>query len=198
MRKIIFLILGLLITNLVNAIGEFITIWKTDNMTGAVTSTTQVAFPAIGSNYSVYWEDVANPAINGTITGLTSTYQNPAILTFPAASTYKLVVSSGQITGFSSMPATPDKYDEEKLLSLEQWGTTNWTTLDAAFAHYKNFNYNATDIPNLSNVTNLSYMFWDTPLFTGNTTINSWDVSTITNMSWMFANATLFNQPLSD
>ncbi|NCD07633.1 MAG: BspA family leucine-rich repeat surface protein, partial [Spirochaetia bacterium] len=47
----------------------------------------------------------------------------------------------------------------------------------------------------VSNVTNMSYMFYGANLFNQN--ISSWDTSSVTNMSYMFYGASLFNQDLS-
>ena len=47
---------------------------------------------------------------------------------------------------------------------------------------------------NTKNITNMSFLFEDTPF---NEDISSWDTSNVTNMNGMFANAESFNQPLS-
>lgn len=47
---------------------------------------------------------------------------------------------------------------------------------------------------NVSNVTDMSYMFYNASSF--NININSWDTSSVTNMSGMFSEAESFNQPL--
>jgi len=47
----------------------------------------------------------------------------------------------------------------------------------------------------VSNVTNMSYMFYDAQQF--NQQLNNWNVSNVTNMSYMFYGAYQFNQPLN-
>lgn len=47
---------------------------------------------------------------------------------------------------------------------------------------------------NVSNVTNMGYMFSGAKSF--NQPLDSWDTSSVTDMSMMFYNATSFNQPL--
>ncbi len=47
----------------------------------------------------------------------------------------------------------------------------------------------------ISNVTDMSGMFYDTDVFNQN--IGSWDVRSVTDMSGMFYNATAFNEALS-
>ena len=48
---------------------------------------------------------------------------------------------------------------------------------------------------NMSNVTNMSYMFYNDTAF--NKSLSSWDTSKVTNMSFMFYNDSAFNQSLS-
>lgn len=48
---------------------------------------------------------------------------------------------------------------------------------------------------NVSNVTNMAKMFYDTPM---NPDISGWDVSNVTNMAKMFSQATKFNQPIEN
>ena len=47
----------------------------------------------------------------------------------------------------------------------------------------------------VSNVTNMSFMFWNALEFNKN--ISKWDVSSVTNMSYMFYRAKAFNQDIS-
>ena len=51
----------------------------------------------------------------------------------------------------------------------------------------------------VSNVTNMSYMFiYECGLMQFNRNISQWDVSNVTNMSFMFGDATSFNQPIEN
>ncbi|RIV35067.1 BspA family leucine-rich repeat surface protein [Flagellimonas lutimaris] len=78
-----------------------------------------------------------------------------------------------------------------KLQSIYKWGDIVWKSMENAFSGCENMKYNAEDIPNLSNVTNASWMFADCSEFIGGG-ISDWDVSSITNMTSMFRDATLF------
>jgi surface protein len=79
------------------------------------------------------------------------------------------------------------------------------TSLSNAFNNYNNFtnypssliNWNVPSINgwNVSNVTNMSYMFNGCSIF--NQDINSWDVSKVTNMSYMFNGCSSFNQNIN-
>jgi surface protein len=83
----------------------------------------------------------------------------------------------------------------EKIVSLDNWGNIVWSSISFMFVNCTNMVYNATDIPDLSNVTDASYMFAFTELFNGD--LSGWDVSNITNMEAMFINATSFNSDIS-
>jgi surface protein len=56
--------------------------------------------------------------------------------------------------------------------------------------------YNATDAPNLSNVTNMGWMFSGCSSFNG--AIGNWNTGNVTNMEYLFAGATMFNQPIGN
>src|SRR5690606_4629686 len=86
--------------------------------------------------------------------------------------------------------------DVLSLMSIEQWGTIAWTSMERAFFKAKQMQLNATDAPDLSNVTSLKDMFFGAE--TMNAPVNHWDVSTITDMSGLFRDCLLFNQPLSN
>ena len=83
-----------------------------------------------------------------------------------------------------------------KLSSIEQWGTIQWIDMSSAFKDCQSMVYNATDIPDLSQVESISSMFSGATSFNGN--LNSWNVSNVTNMSSMFSGATSFNGDLSN
>ena len=110
--------------------------------------------------------------------------------------------------------------DREKLLTIEQWGTNPWASMERSFSGCENMNSTATDAPDLSNVSSTGLMFydcasldqnllnWDTSavtdmrfMFFGTTSFNGnlsgWDTSAVTDMSHMFHEATIFNQDLS-
>ena len=67
--------------------------------------------------------------------------------------------------------------------------------MNMAFYGCENMEYNATDIPNLSQVESMYNMFSTCYLFNGN--IDNWDVSNVTDMYGVFIGARAFNQPLN-
>ena len=83
--------------------------------------------------------------------------------------------------------------DKDKILTIEQWGDIEWTSMQSAFngsSNLKITNVNI-DAPNLSGVTQLNDMFNGATSF--NYDISDWDVSNITDMSNMFSDAYEFN-----
>ncbi len=85
-----------------------------------------------------------------------------------------------------------------KLQTIEEWGNIQWTSMSFAFQNCENLTYNATDLPNLANVTDMSGMFRGCSSFDGNATMNNWNTSTITNMNSLFAVASSFNQNIGN
>ncbi len=81
------------------------------------------------------------------------------------------------------------------LLSIDQWGDVKWTSMAYAFSGARNMVYNATDVPDLSLVTDMNHMFYFAKKFNGN--LSSWNVSGVTDMSRMFYEATAFNGDVS-
>jgi surface protein len=84
--------------------------------------------------------------------------------------------------------------DKDKLLTIEQWGTGRWTSMNSAFSGCSNLAGQASDAPNLWNVTDMRRMFYWATAF--NQDIGGWDTAAVTNMRYMFAAATAFNQDI--
>ncbi|MDO3695668.1 BspA family leucine-rich repeat surface protein [Wenyingzhuangia sp. chi5] len=127
--------------------------------------------------YLVDWENDGirdSGATNGFIKnydGLSHVYPNPGIHT--------LVFKTSALTLNSE-----NSEHKDKLLSVEQWGDYEWTSMNKAFAGCSNLEINATDVPDLSSCTDLSYMFSGIKKI--NSDISTWDVSNVTNMEGMF------------
>ncbi|WP_136468199.1 BspA family leucine-rich repeat surface protein [Flagellimonas onchidii] len=81
---------------------------------------------------------------------------------------------------------------KEKLLSLEQWGSIEWQSMNSAFYECKNMMYNAKDVPDLSQVQNMNAMFENADAVT-NPDLSNWDTTSITQMPNVFALTDAFN-----
>ncbi|WP_115809581.1 BspA family leucine-rich repeat surface protein, partial [Winogradskyella pacifica] len=133
-------------------------------------------------NFSIDWGD--NQYNNNVTDQLTHTYLIPGIYTISIIGDYPQHIYRST------------NRDNKKLIAVDQWGTQPWQSMEYFFWFCDNMVYNATDVPDLTNVTNMARMFRRNKLFDGD--INNWDVSNVTNMTNLFYQAEIFNQPLDD
>ncbi len=80
--------------------------------------------------------------------------------------------------------------------SIDSWGNIQWKSMHSFAENCDNLVRIPNEAPNLSEVTDMSKMFYDAKNF--NQPIEHWDVSKVTNMEWMFEGASSFNQPLEN
>ena len=151
----------------------FVTTWRT------TTADESITLPISGSDMAVDWGDGNTATASGSVSHIYNT-----------AGDYTV-----QITGGLERFHLNNADDASKLVSIDQWGNTTWTTMENAFYGADNMAYNAADSPDLSTVTDMSGMFRGASSFNGN--LSSWDVSAVTDMSSMFDGATSFDQPLN-
>ena len=154
--------------------GAFATTWRTTDTDKSIT------LQLVGSGMTVNWGD-GNTTTVSTSGSVSHTYSTAVDYTIQIA---------GGLTGFRLNSA-----DASKLVSLDQWGTASWTTMENAFRRATNMVYNADDTPVLSGVASMKNMFDRASSFNG--TLSGWAVSSVTDMSGMFWGASDFNQPLS-
>ncbi|MFN3138252.1 MAG: BspA family leucine-rich repeat surface protein [Allomuricauda sp.] len=134
-------------------------------------------------DYTIAWGD-------GTEETLTS--QNPSHV-YTGANTYQVAIK-GVFPALRMLIA--GSLSRNALMDVTQWGTNAWQSMKEAFAGCDNLEgFSATDMPNLSEVTSMQGMFFDSPNFNG--AVGDWDTSNVTNMSEVFGVATSFNQLLS-
>jgi surface protein len=167
-------------------VGSFSTTWQTDNP--GISSSTAITIPTTAGtyDYTVYWEDVNDVAVNGTITNITG----DVTIDFPIAGTYRV-----DITGVFPRIYIDSGGDREKILTIEQWGDIAWVSMYHAFGGAINLTYEAVDAPDLSSVIDIGGMFFDASSFNAN--LDSWDVSNVTHMPEVFRDATSFNGTLN-
>lgn len=172
--------LGFLISfsgNSLFAQNEFITTWKTNN--SGSSGSTEITIPASGTgiNYDVDWDN------DGTFDefGLTGNVTHD----FGIAGTYTI-----RIQGNIPRIYFNNSGDRLKLISIDQWGTQQWANMNYAYAGCSNLVINATDAPDLSQITTLNFAFSGTAI-TGN--VSNWDVATITSFAYVFNGASNFN-----
>ena len=206
--KFIFFGLFLVFFSILRAQDEFITIWKPSN-TGFIptlSTSTQIYFPGIGTNYKIYWEEIGYPAHHETLNNVTTVMNVPLLIDFgtplnPVSNnaTYTLKVSQGNGNFHRIYFHGPNgsRGDNHKIIEVTQWGNIQWSSMERAFNYCTEMDVTATDIPILDNVTNMSGMFAGCYELIGNSTFSNWDISGVTNLSQSFYFAKKFNQPIS-
>ena len=158
----------------------FVTTWKTDNAGSTASDQIKIGTAGGGYNYSIDWGD------GSTDTGITGNITH----TYAVAGTYRVSINGD----FPQIFFDTTGYDNRKLLSIEQWGTNQWQSMNQAFFRCPLVKGNAVDVPDLSQVTSMHAMFEDATLF--NQDIGNWDVSSVTDMSKMFRRAFAFDQDI--
>lgn len=155
---------------------DFVFTWNTfsDNQTLTIPTT------GTGYNYAVDWGD-------GTIT---TNHTGNASHTYAVRDTYQVVVIGDFPRIYVNFSST-----RSKLLSIDQWGTGEWTSMKNAFYGCFDLRVLAVDTPNLSQVSDMSGMFRSCSKLDDD--ISGWDVSNVTDMSNLFNGARRFNQDLN-
>ena len=178
----------------------FITTWKTNRSRDNDSSDDrQITIGTNGDGYDYYvnWGDgTFDEHVTGDITH-----------TYAEIGTYTIKINGRFPQLYFAEPEEfPEDYDDRRymcdLSAIEQWGDIKWRSMHKAFAYCGGGFIDTgkvTDKPDLSEVTDLSYMFHYTSIEIQG--IEEWDVSTITNMSHMFDGKGLgysaFNQDIS-
>ena len=202
--------------------GAFVTTW---NVTGVPVAPTiaisTVGFHigvASGGQVTIDWGDGESPRIYNATGQVSYFYRNHE----PTVLKNATVTISGDLNRFYFHYLDPVTTNDspQPLLSIDQWGDTEWSDMTGMFRGAENMQYMATDAPNLSSkpavvdmfkkasafdgdlsnwdvssMTSLRYMFNGAPAFNGD--ISNWDVSKVTSMTYMFGIASAFNGDIS-
>ena len=153
----------------------FVTTWRTASPNKSIT----IQVGGSTGAYTVDWGD-------GTVTSATG----DASHAYADPGEHQVVISGN----FTRIHLT-DVYNVQKLQSIDQWGDIQWKSMNSAFWGATNMVYRATDVPDLSGVTDMSQMSAFAVSFNGD--VSPWNVSGVTDMSRMFGSATSFNGDVS-
>ncbi|MGY3793473.1 BspA family leucine-rich repeat surface protein [Aquimarina sp. 433] len=159
---------------------KFITTWEV----AAGETITIPTFSGESYRYVVEWGDnTTSAAVDDT----------PLSHTYEFGRTYRV-----KITGEFPRIYFNNTGSRNKIISIDQWGTQQWDSMNRAFAGCSNLVLNADDVPDLSTTTDISFMFAGATSFEDHKDImNSWDVSNISNMWGVFDTATAFNENIT-
>jgi len=116
-------------------------------------------------------------------------------ITLPSSGIYVLEVKSKEINGFNRIQFD-NGGDKDKIIDIKQWGDVAWSSFNSAFSGCSNMLTTATDVPNLSLVTNMNRMFYEAS--SANPDTSNWDVSSVTDMNRMFSGASSANPNTSN
>lgn len=155
----------------------FITVWKTDNEGASEYNQIQFSLGSDGHDYVIDWGD-------GRIERKTA---QAALHTYDTAGVYTVAIYGGANHFYQN----PVNSDAKKLLSIEQWGDTQWVSMSNAFNGCEQMVINAQDTPDLNLVTDMSYMFNNAKRVVAG--VSQWNVSNVINMAGLFAGAERFN-----
>ncbi len=85
-------------------------------------------------------------------------------------------------------------HSKEAVVSIDSWGNVPWKSMQLFAAQCHALNKLPEDSPDLSQVKDMSEMFFDARSF--NQPLEKWNVANVTNLLGMFWGAKSFNQPL--
>ncbi len=165
----------------------FVTTWKTTSAGESITIPTHGG--GVGAyDFEIHWGDGTTDTITGTDPDPSHTYAQAGTHTVAITGTFpRLFLNAWEKSG-------GDKENARKLRSVEQWGAIQWKSMDSAFEGAEYVAVKASDVPDLSSVTDMCQMFRGARFVNPN--IGGWDVSNVTAMDRMFEDAARFNQDL--
>jgi len=174
-------------SNAFNCADPFITKWSFN------ASTSSIQFKTLTAVGPVLYTWSASPSGNsgsGSFTNTTGGTVSLSSLTIAAGDEVTITMEAHNLRRFY-IDGGPDK---NKIIGVSQWGGVKWSSMNSAFMGCHSLSVTASDVPDLSNVTDMTEMFnasnFDSP-------VGNWDVSNITSMARMFS-ASSFNQSLGD
>ena len=147
---------------------------KTDN--AGTSNDNQFQFTGGQGDYDVVAKQ------GGVIVETFSDLSDAATITFASSGVYDLEITPKATNGFNRI-AFDSGGDKLKMLDIKQWGTIVWSSFERAFRGSDTF-VTATDVPNLSIVTNAIAMFFQT--VNADPDVRKWNVTNIENMASMF------------
>ena len=160
-----------------------------DSTESGVSNSDQFQFTGAEGDYDVVAKQ------NDIVVANFNDLSNQETITLPSSGVYVLEVKSKEVNGFNRI-AFDNGGDKDKIIDIKQWGDVVWSSFEESFIGCSNLLATATDAPDLSNVTNMGYMFLNAS--SANPDTSNWDVSNVTSMNRMFFGATSANPDTSN
>ncbi len=170
---------------------NFITEWTFPN------ASTQLRFNTLTAGGPVNYTWSARPSGNSGSGSFTQTTAGEVILsglTIPAGNVVTLSMAPTNLRRFYMTSGTTNSI----LTNVTQWGSVPWSSMQFAFVGSKSLQISATDIPNLTGVTNMSSMFRGCTILNGPSNINDWNISAVTDIYYIFQGCSAFNQDIGN
>jgi surface protein len=159
-----------------------------DTSKTGVSNSNQFQFTGAVGDYDVVAKQ------NGTQVATFNDLSGEQTITLPSSGVYDLEVKSKEVNGFNRIKFN-NSGDKLKITDIKQWGTIVWSSFSSAFFGCSNMLATATDVPDLSQVNDMRFMFFNT---SANPDTSNWDVSSVTTMSYMFYSAASANPDTSN
>lgn len=160
---------------------SFITLWKTDN--AGTTASNQINFRVeAASDFNIDWGDGNNEDFLGL---------GDLIHTYSSAGTYTITVT-GDLT-FSLI----NNGDNAKFVDVLQHGSVKYLSGIRTFFGASLTVMSATDVPDLSLVSNMRAWFLNCGTLTSITNFGLWNISTVNDIINTFSGCTLYDQDIS-
>ena len=160
---------------------------KTDN--AGTSNDNQFQFTGAVGDYDVIAKQ------NGTVVATFNDLSNQETITLPSSGIYILEVTAKEVNPFNIIKFN-NSGDKLKITDIKQWGEVAWSSFNDAFFGCSNTLVTATDVPNLSLVTDMFAMFLGAT--SANPDTSNWDVSNVTSMNAMFRSASIANPDTSN
>jgi hypothetical protein len=159
-------------------IDAFIIEVKTDNV--GTSNDNQFQFTGALGDYDVVAKQ--NDIVVATFNDLSG----QQTITLPSSGIYVLEVSAKEVNGFNRINFN-NGGDKLKITDIKQWGDVVWSSFFTSFRGCLNLLATATDIPDLSSVTDIGLMFF--AAISVNPNVLNWNVSNVNNFSLIFRSA---------
>ena len=172
----------------------FITKWKFSQQR-------ELEFPLLGDNFKLVIKDADGKVVKREEKVTVELPTRPYKCMLPAG---EYTIEAGpegvralQMSSLNNFNMITPRGSTRNLTEVIQFGDVKWKNMYCAFAGCENMTFAETiDTPDMSNVLDMSYMFYQCRAF--NQPLNDWKVGKVTKMAFMFHECFSFNQPLND